>query len=55
MDICDPPDDFQFLARSMGVTAQKVTSKGEISGMIEAALASGKPQLIEIPVTKTAT
>jgi benzoylformate decarboxylase len=53
MDICDPHVDYQFLARSMGVTAQKVTSKGEISGMIEAALASGKPQLIEVPVTKT--
>ena len=53
MDICDPPVDFQFLARSMGVTAQKVTSKGQISAMVEAALASGKPQLIEIPVTKT--
>jgi benzoylformate decarboxylase len=53
MDICDPAVDFQFLARSMGVPAQKVTAKGEISGMIETALASGKPQLIEIPVTKT--
>jgi benzoylformate decarboxylase len=53
MDICDPPVDFQFLARSMGVTAQKVTSKGQISDMVEAALASGEPQLIEIPVTKT--
>ena len=53
MDICDPPVNFQFLARSMGVTAQKVTSKGQISAMVEAALASGKPQLIEIAVTKT--
>ncbi len=53
MDICDPPVDFQFLAKSMGVTAQKVTSKDEIGGMVEAALASGQPQLIEIPVTKT--
>jgi benzoylformate decarboxylase len=53
MDICHPEVDFQSLARSMGVAAQKVTSKAEISGMIEAALASGKPQLIEIPVTKT--
>jgi benzoylformate decarboxylase len=53
MDICDPPVDFQFLAKSMGMAAQKVNSKTEISGMIEAALASGKPQLIEIPVTKT--
>ena len=53
MDICHPEVDFQFLARSMGVATKKVTSKGQISGMIEAALASGKPQLIEIPVTKT--
>ena len=53
MDLCDPIVDFQFLARSMGVPAQKVTSKGEISGMIEAALAAGRPQLIEIPVTRT--
>jgi benzoylformate decarboxylase len=53
MDICDPPIDFQYLAKSMGMAAQKVNSKVEISGMIEAALASGKPQLIEIPVTKT--
>jgi benzoylformate decarboxylase len=51
MDICNPSIDFQLLARSMGVPAQRVTSKGEISGMVEAALASGKSQLIEIPVT----
>src|SRR3984957_5280828 len=53
MDICDPRVDFQLLARSMGLPAQKVVSKTEISGMIEAALASGKSHLIEIPVTKT--
>jgi benzoylformate decarboxylase len=53
MDIRDPQVNFQFLARSMGVTAQKVTSKADISGMVEAALTSGKSQLIEIPVTNT--
>jgi benzoylformate decarboxylase len=52
MDICDPHVDFQLLAGSMGMAAQKVTSKAEISGMVEAALASGNSQLIEIPVTK---
>ncbi len=51
MDICDPQVNFQFLARSMGVAAQKVTSKAQISGMVEAALTSGKSHLIEIPVT----
>ncbi|MBV9643734.1 MAG: thiamine pyrophosphate-binding protein [Verrucomicrobia bacterium] len=53
MDISHPEVDFQSLARSLGVAAQKVTSKTEISGSVEAALASGKPQLIEIPVAKT--
>ncbi|MBV9488572.1 MAG: thiamine pyrophosphate-binding protein [Verrucomicrobia bacterium] len=51
MDICDPPVDFQLLARSMGVAAQKVSSKRDISAIVEAALASGKSHLIEIPVT----
>jgi benzoylformate decarboxylase len=53
MDICNPSIDFQLLARSMGVPAQRVNSKGEIGGMVEAALASGKSHLIEIPVTRT--
>jgi len=51
MDICDPRIDFQLLAGSMGVAAQRIGSKGDISGAIEAALASGKTHLIEIPVT----
>ncbi|HEY0790442.1 MAG TPA: thiamine pyrophosphate-dependent enzyme [Chthoniobacterales bacterium] len=50
MDIGAPSVDFQRLAKSMGVTAQKVTSRNEISGVVEAALASGRTQLIEIPV-----
>lgn len=53
MDICDPRVDFQLLARSMGIAAQRVTSKAEIGGMVEAAMASGKSHLIEIPVTPT--
>ena len=51
MDIRDPRIDFQLLAASMGVPAQKIGSKTEISGAVESALASGKSQLIEIPVT----
>jgi len=53
MDICDPRIDFQLLAGSMGVPAQKIGSKADISGAIESALASGKSHLIEIPVTNT--
>jgi benzoylformate decarboxylase len=55
MDICDPPINFQELARSMGVSAHKVANKTEISGLVEAALASGESHLIEIPVTATGT
>jgi benzoylformate decarboxylase len=51
MDIRDPRIDFQLLAASMGVPAQKIGSKTEISSAVESALASGKSQLIEIPVT----
>jgi benzoylformate decarboxylase len=51
MDIRDPRIDFQLLAASMGVPAQKIGTKTEISGAVESALASGKSQLIEIPVT----
>jgi benzoylformate decarboxylase len=51
MDIRNPSVDFQLLARSMGVPAQKIGLKAEISGAVEAALASGKPHLLEIPVT----
>ena len=50
MDIRDPRIDFQLLAESMGVTAQRIASKADISGAIEAALDSGKSHLIEIPV-----
>jgi benzoylformate decarboxylase len=53
MDICNPSIDFQFLARSMGVPAKRANSKDEISGLVEAALASGTSQLIEIPVTNS--
>jgi benzoylformate decarboxylase len=48
MDIADPVIDFQSLARSMGVPAQRIDKAGDIAGAIEAGIASGKPGLIEI-------
>ncbi|MBV9391538.1 MAG: thiamine pyrophosphate-binding protein [Verrucomicrobia bacterium] len=54
MDLCHPKVDFQSLAKSMGVEASFVSSHREISGAIEAALSSGKPRLIEIPVVGVA-
>jgi benzoylformate decarboxylase len=48
MDIADPPIDFQSLARSMGVPARRIEKAGDIAGAIEAGIATGKPNLIEI-------
>jgi benzoylformate decarboxylase len=54
MDLCRPEVDFQCLARSMGVEPTLVTSHQEISEAVESALKTGKPHLIEIPVTGVA-
>ena len=51
MDIADPAIDFQSLARSMGVPAQRIEKAGDIAGAIEAGIASGKPNLIEITIS----
>lgn len=51
MDLVDPPVDFLALAASMGVPARRVGRAAEIAGAVEAGIASGKPNLIEIPIT----
>ncbi len=53
MDLTDPPIDFLALAASMGVPASRVDSVGDIAAAVEAGIRSGKPNLIEIPVTGT--
>jgi benzoylformate decarboxylase len=50
MDITDPPIDFQALATSMGMRAQRIESVADIRPAVEAAIASGQPGLIEILV-----
>ena len=55
MDICDPKLDFQSLAKSMGIEANLISSHRNISEAVEAALKTGKPRLIEIPVTGVET
>jgi benzoylformate decarboxylase len=54
MAICRPNVNFQSLARSMGVEPTVVYSHREISEAVETALKTGKPHLIEIPVTGVA-
>ena len=52
MDIDNPPIDFLAMSESMGVPALRVASAGDIADAIRAGLKSGKPNLIEIPVTE---
>jgi thiamine pyrophosphate-dependent acetolactate synthase large subunit-like protein len=54
MDLCHPKVDFQSLAKSMGVAATLVNAHQNIADAVEAALLTGKPHLIEIPVTGVA-
>lgn len=51
MDLNDPPIDFMALAKSWGVEGQTITRAGDIAGAVEAAIKSGKPNLIEIMIT----
>jgi benzoylformate decarboxylase len=48
MDIDLPPVDFQALARSMGVPSVRIDRAADIAPAIEAGIASGRPNLIEI-------
>jgi benzoylformate decarboxylase len=50
MDVVDPAVDYVALARSMGVDAHVVSRAGDVGDAVKAALAAGRPSLIEIPV-----
>ena len=51
MDIIDPTVNFLALAASMGVPAQSIGRAADIAPALEAAIAAGAPNLIEIPVS----
>jgi benzoylformate decarboxylase len=53
MDILDPVIDFLALAASMGVPAQRIDRAADIAPALEAAISSGAPNLIEIPISPT--
>lgn len=50
MDLDTPTIDFLALARSMGMTGQRITRAGEIGETVSRAVASGTANLIEIAV-----
>lgn len=51
MDLDQPPVDFVGLAQSMGVDADLVEKAGDVGDAVRAALASGRPHLLEIPIS----
>lgn len=51
MDLDEPPVDFVALARSMGVDGTLVEKAGDVGGALEAAMASGRPHLLELPIS----
>jgi benzoylformate decarboxylase len=50
MDITDPAVDFLAVAAGMGVPARRVECVADIAAAVEAGIASGRPNLIEVPV-----
>ncbi len=51
MDIVNPAIDYQALANSMGLPAQQIRRAADIAPALEAAIASGRPNLIEVMVS----
>lgn len=51
MDLARPAIDFIALAQSMGLAASRVLRAGDIAAAVEAAIASGRPNLIEIVIS----
>jgi len=50
MDMRDPAIDYVGMAQSMGVPARRITDPQDIVPALQAGIASGGPNLIEIPV-----
>jgi thiamine pyrophosphate-dependent acetolactate synthase large subunit-like protein len=50
MDLDDPPVDFVALAESMGVEGTLVEKAVDVGDAVEAAFASGRPHLLELPI-----
>jgi benzoylformate decarboxylase len=50
MDLDSPPVDYVGLARSLGVDAQLVEKPADVTEATRAALESGRPVLLELPI-----
>ncbi|WP_397451348.1 thiamine pyrophosphate-binding protein [Pseudomonas sp. NA-150] len=52
MELNDPAIDYVALAQSMGVEARRVVRAGDVAPAVAAGIASGRPNLIEIMISK---
>lgn len=51
MDLVDPPIDYVALATSMAVDATRVDHAADVGDAVRAALAAGRPHLLELPIS----
>jgi benzoylformate decarboxylase len=51
LDLAEPPVDFVALATSMGVDGTRIDSTGDVGDAVRTALASGRPHVLELPIT----
>jgi benzoylformate decarboxylase len=51
MDLAEPSVDFCALAASMGVAARSIEDPAELEEAVDAALASGEPRLLHVPIS----
>jgi benzoylformate decarboxylase len=54
MDIVDPPVDYVGLATALGVASTRIDQVADIGDAVGAALASGGPHLLELPISTPA-
>jgi benzoylformate decarboxylase len=52
MNLVGPEVDFVGLARSLGVSAERVTEPDQLSNSVRESLAGGKRRLLEVPIAR---
>ncbi len=53
MDLAAPEIDFVSLARSLGMEAHRVSDPDELAERVQASLAGDRPQLFDVPITRS--
>jgi benzoylformate decarboxylase len=53
MEVVEPAIDYLAMAQSMGLPGKRITAAADIAPAIEAGIASGLPNLIEVVIAAT--